>query len=180
MRFFYLLGLCACSGVDMFVSDASGDGTMQGDAMGMGDATGDAKNDAGDAGCAAQLSTKDAGPVGCGASVCNPPAHVCCPASSTCQNEAPIAMECDGGTAIECEINGDCNNQPQVCCLGTTTLQMDPICATHVSQTFTGTECFGNGLCPPGHVPACQQQSDCKKGTCTAFRALGRDWGGCF
>jgi hypothetical protein len=175
------LGLMVgCGGAGAVLGDAGTDGTTS-DATSEGglDATADVGPDSG---CPpVQLSTKDAGgPTVCGTSSCSGTTHVCCPSTGACVAQGPIATECDGGLAIECEINGDCPSQPQLCCLGTTTLQTDPTCGTKLAPTFGGTACFGGNTCPTGHVPACEKQSDCKTGTCMAFSALGRSWGGCF
>ena len=110
---------------------------------------------------------------------------VCCPSGGTCVPRGAIMTECgDGGVAIECVVNGDCSSlgmtgAPESCCLGVTGVTTDS-CNNRNASSFSGTECFIMG-CPPNHVLACERQSDCPVGTnCLPFRALGRDWGGCF
>ena len=89
----------------------------------------------------------------------------------------PCTFAIDGGDTIECESDVECLGG-KLCCVQAAFGQ-DPGCSNYYGSKVNGAFC--KTACAAGELHACQTQAECATsgGTCTPFRAAGRDYGAC-
>jgi hypothetical protein len=98
---------------------------------------------------------------------------------STCVTGKTDTCPVAKSTAWQCADPADCPDA-QACCAhgggtGTVTVGND-VCGPYLSK-FSGTHCAAS--CGTDELVVCEEQSECKTGTCTAVKPKGNDIGVC-